>query len=109
MRIEPEVSEYRLMYWGIEGDERLHIHVRRGSMELSDRWAVYNGPYIWNGTEFSMDPRRADAYRYERDEALEIAERLALEENAKNINQMERLFPGEWRGGPYDLSTGEKG
>lgn len=103
------ISEYRFEYWReYPEDHPQAIYVRRSSVDKG-RWAVYDGEsWCWSGQGFSLGLRGSDAYRWSEDEALDLAQELALKKNDHIIGILERKFPGEFRGGPRDMSTKEQ-
>jgi hypothetical protein len=101
------VSEFRFDYWHTDVEHRYYT-VRRGVNRYDGRWGVNEGGVMgvyWDGEGWAH-VRGSGAYRYELEEALPIAQRLAFEENQHVIMVMENRFPGEFRGGPYDMSAG---
>ncbi len=101
------VSEHRFVYWDNRGEYRYYI-AKRGHSPHRDKWAVQDGGFTsWDGVRWDENLRGADAFRYDEDEALRIAERLALEMNQVLVHIMEKRFPGEFRGGPADLGAGQ--
>lgn len=98
-------SEFRFDYWKTDVDHHYYV-VKRGKRFLSDRWAILNNNEFgvaWDGVEWGAW-RGVEMYRYEDlEEALARAKALALEENQRIIEMMERQFPGDFRGGKYDL------
>lgn len=101
------VSEFRLDYWRTKNDHRFFT-VQRGRKLCDGMWAICDGGEFgacWNGETWSHECRGLDAYRYELEEALRIAKELALAENQHIIEVMEKRFPGDFRGGPFDLAA----
>lgn len=100
-------SEFRFDYWKKNGDHLYYV-VKRGKRDLSDRWGILDDHefgFAWNGKEWGYW-RSDDMYRYtDLEEALTMARRLAIEANQEIIEAMEAKFPGEFRGGPYDLTA----
>lgn len=101
-------SEYRFVYWDTESEYRYYI-VKRGHSPFRDMWAVQDGGFVsWDGTQWDENLRGGDAFRWELGEALRLAEALAREMNMVLIHQMEKRFPGEFKGSRFDLSAQEK-
>jgi hypothetical protein len=99
-------SEFRLDYWHTHAEHRYYA-VRRGRGRNDGRWAVCDGGEFgayWDGTDWNAGLRGPDAYRFELEEALVIAKRLAFEENQHVIAIMEARFGG-FAGGPYDMAA----
>jgi hypothetical protein len=104
-------SEFRFDYWHTKAEHSFYT-VRRGTHDYVDRWAICIGNGFaghWDGTEWSDALRGPDAYKYELDEALVIAKRLAYEENQRWVAIFEAQRPGTIRGGPYDMATQKDG
>jgi hypothetical protein len=101
------VSEFRFDYWHTESEHRYYT-VCRGVKQHDGRWGINEGGVMgvyWDGEKWDH-VRGPDAYRYDLEEALPIARRLAFEENQHVIEIMENRFPGEFRGRRYDQATG---
>lgn len=102
-------SEFRFVYWDTPAEYKSYT-VRRGQGSLDKGWAVWDGSaYTWDGMQWCTSLYGEDAYRWELEEALRIARKLQLEMNAVLIHQMEKRFPGEFKGGPYDMAAQEGG
>lgn len=102
-------SEYRFVYWDTEGDYRYYI-VKRGHSPCREKWAVQDGGFTsWDGNWWDENLRGADAFRWELGEALDLADTLAREMNAAIVHQMEKRFPGQFKGSRHDLSAQENG
>jgi hypothetical protein len=95
-------------------EEHQYITVKRGRGEREDKWAIaasesenrrFFDPdsYAWKWLTDS------DAYVWDLEPALTLARDLAFEMNQVKIGIMERRFPGQFRGGPYDMKEGEGG
>jgi len=100
-------SEFRFDYWHTDNEHRFYT-VSRGVRKYSTLWGVCEGGStgaFWVPEEGWGYARGYDAYRFELEDALKIAKRLAFEENQKIIGVMEGKFPGEFRGGPYDQAA----
>jgi hypothetical protein len=100
------MSEFRFDVWHSE-DEHQYITVKRGRGRIpSGKWAIAAGESasgrFWNGEVWSFEIRGLDAYIWDLEEALVTAQRLAFKANQLKVDIMERRFPGEFRGGPYD-------
>lgn len=101
-------SEFRFVYWDTPSEYRFYT-VRRGHGSLRQRWAVWDGgAYTWNGTRWCTDLYGEDAYRWDLDAALGIADLLAREMNLVIVHQMEKKFPGRFKGGAYDMAAQEE-
>lgn len=100
------ISEYRFTYWRGGGEERCFT-VERGRRQLADSWGVFDGIETWTGTHWSLDLRGPTAYCWTEEEALTIASLLARQKNAEVVEMMERLHPGEIKGGPHDFAAKE--
>jgi hypothetical protein len=101
-------SEFRFDYWRTEAEHR-YFTVRKGRRSNDGRWAICDGGEFgayWDGKDWNTELRGPDAYRYDLEEALPVAKRLAFEENQRWVAIMEARFGG-FRGGPYDMK--EKG
>lgn len=101
-------SEFRLVYWHTKS-EYLYLTVRRGRRAYEKLWAVCDTDehgHCWTGEDWSFHCRGADAFKFELEEALRIAKELALAKNQYTIDIMESRFPGDYRGGPFDLAAG---
>lgn len=100
-------SEFRFDFWHTEYEHRFFA-VRKGWGHAGNGWAItkgsVSGPF-WDGDGWNDTVRGRDAYRYELEEALMIARHLAFEENQRMIAVMERLLPGEFKGGPCDQAA----
>lgn len=85
-----------------------YITVKRGHGRYSDQWAIAAGESeygrFWTGSSWSFNVRGADAYFWDLETALTTAKDLALVANREIIGILERKFPGEFRGGPHDMS-----
>jgi len=106
------VSEFRFDVFRSE-DEHEYITVKQGQVKFTGRWAIAAGEShfgrFWTGEGWSFSARGADAYRWDLEDALCLAQRLAFEANQHKIDIMERRFPGEFRGGPYDMAARRDG
>jgi hypothetical protein len=101
-------SEFRFDYWHTDRKHYSYT-VRRGRGANDSRWAICDGGEFgvyWNGSDWCDPPLGPDAYRYELEEALVIAQRLAFEENQRWIALFEERVGGT-RGGPYDMAAGK--
>jgi hypothetical protein len=101
-------SEFRFNYWRTESEHRFYT-VRMGVKRNDGRWGINDGGAFgacWDGKDWGDELRGPDAYRYDLDEALVITKRLAFEENQRIVAIMEARFPGQFRGGPYDMASG---
>lgn len=99
-------SEFRFDVWRVKTGEHRFYTVRRGKSHNSDRWAICDGDFsFWDGKEFDDELRGPSAYRYDLDDALLIAKRLAFEENQRLVELLEARNPGEIRGSYLDMST----
>ena len=99
------VSEFRFVYWDTPAEYKCYT-ARRGHGSLRERWAVWDGgAYTWDGTQWVTNLYGEEAYRWEQQEALRIGELLADEMNIVVIHQMEKRFPGKFKGGPYDMAA----
>jgi hypothetical protein len=103
-----KVSEHRLVYWQTDVEKSRFLRVSRDRDDRSDRWAVFDGEHAWNGEVFAYTWVRPESYQWGEAEALEIAEGLARAMNAEIIAVMERRFPGQFLGGPFDLAAKEE-
>lgn len=102
------VSEFRFVYWDT-GLEYEYYTVKRGHGRCRGGWAVQNGGFTsWDGVRWDENLRGLDAFRYGLSEALAVADQLAREMNLVMIHQMEKKFPGQFRGGPFDMAAQEK-
>ncbi len=104
-------SEFRFDYWHTKAEHDFYT-VKRGRKGLDGRWCVLSGVelsgciwWYWDGEKWNAEVRGKDAYRFDLEEALLIARRLAFEENQRIVETMERRFPGEFRGGPVDMAN----
>lgn len=100
-------SEFRFDFWRTEAEHR-YYSVRRGRKHNDGMWAVCDGGEAgayWDGKEWNGSLRGPDAYRYELEDALKIAKRLAYEENQRWVGIMEARLPGEIRGSSIDMAT----
>lgn len=106
MAVLEHVSEYRFVYWHTDTDRPSYYTVRRDWENRSDRWGIFEGDVlVWTGKDWEeMSPVPA-AFMWELPEALEIAQKLAREENALLINVMDKRYPGQFKGGPWDMSS----
>lgn len=102
------VSEYRIPYWEPDEDSRhLYVLVKRGPADLSDFWGVIEGDRAWAGPDQGLTFQLVgDArFRYPEDEAILIAQNLAITLNHYKIKEMEQKFPGfQYRGSKYDMN-----
>lgn len=103
-------SEYRFDYWRTRDEHRFYA-VRKGWRKAAAGWAIIDGPAeaglfgpFWDGREWNHEIRGLDAYRFQLEPALLVAQHLAFEENQRMIDVMERRFPGNFRGSPFDFS-----
>jgi hypothetical protein len=99
-------SEFRFDYWHTDMEHRYYT-VRRGMKRNDCRWAVCDGGEMgsyWDGQDWNENLRGPDAYRYELEEALLVARRLAFEENQRVVAIMEARIGGVV-GGPYDMAA----
>lgn len=103
-------SEFRFVYWTGSSDYAYYV-VKRGRRYLENRWGVLDSSeygVAWNGTEWGAW-RGADMFCYvDLEEALVTARTLAFEENQRIIDDVEREFPGQFRGGQHDLAGKEE-
>lgn len=99
-------SEFRFDYWRTENEHRFFT-VKQGVGKYVGRWAVLDGLHVWNGEFWDPNARGWDMYRYERNEALDAAVKLAFEKNQEVVGQMERRYPGKFRGSRYDKAVQE--
>lgn len=101
-------SEFRFDYWHTQSEHKFYT-VRRGVKGYEAGWAISDGgasgPF-WDGAGWNDDIRGEDAYRYELEDALLIARRLAFAENQHIIGIMENQFPGQFRGTRIDQVGG---
>jgi hypothetical protein len=98
-------SEFRFVYWSTDRDYRCYT-VRRGHGRLDGRWAIWDGgAYTWDGTQWTTGLYGENAYRWDLDEALRLGDLLAREMNAVVIHRQEKRFPGQFKGGPYDMAA----
>lgn len=102
-------SEFRFDYWNTQS-EHLFFLVKKGRKRHDGKWCITHGDGMsayWDGTGWNDAIRGEDAYRYELEDALVIAKRLAFEENQRIVDIMEGKVGGI-RNGPYDLAGKEK-
>lgn len=102
-------SEFRFDVWRTREGEHRFIVVRRGTSHHEDRWAVHDGHAFWDGEAWNDELRGPSVYRYELDEALLTAKRLAYEQNQHWVSVFEAKYPGEVRGSHLDMSTRKEG
>lgn len=101
-------SEFRFDYWRLDSGGHRFYSVRKGRGHNDGRWAICDGGEsgaYWDGTEWNASLRGPSAYRYELEDALKIAKRLAFEENQRWVGIMEAKFPGTIRGGSVDMAA----
>lgn len=100
------VSEFRFVYWHTDVEKPSSYKVRRDWENRSDRWGIFEGDVlVWTGESWEPLGAVPDAFRWELPEALKVAQELAREENAYRIAIMEQKFPGQFKGGPWDMSS----
>ena len=98
------MSEFRFVYW--DADAYLYYVVKRGHNSYRHKWAVQDGGFIsWDGSRWDENLRGTDAYRWDLHEALNVAEKLAREMNMVLIHQLEKRFPGEFKGSRHDMTV----
>lgn len=97
-------SEFRFVYWS--GDRKaLSYKVRRDADHRSDKWGIFEGDWdVWDGGGWTDLGPKPEAFLWELGEALKIAERLAYSENQRIVGEMERRFPGDFKGGEFDFA-----
>lgn len=105
-------SEYRFDVFCTDY-EHLYVTVKQGRRQYVGRWAIAAGESsdsrFFDKVEevWSFEIRGADAYCWDLEPALLKAQELAFTANQEYIDILEDKFPGEFRGGPYDM-TGKK-
>lgn len=101
-------SEFRFDVWSSEFEHE-YITVKLGRMKVRGKWAIAAGEEqfgrFWDGECWDLNLRGEGAYRWDLEEALVLARDLAYVANQEKVDMMERRFPGEFRGGPYDMAT----
>lgn len=102
-------SEYRFVYWGASYSYAFYT-VARGRRHLEGRWGILDGGEFgtaWNGSEWVSGSSQEKFPYTDLEEALVTARRLAVEENQRIVEAMERRFPGQFRGSEFDLAAKE--
>lgn len=102
-------SEFRFDYWHTREGEHRFFTVRKGQGLNDGRWGICNGHAFWDGGEWDDNLRGPSAYRYDLDDALLVAKRLAYEENQRCVALLEARYPGQIRGSYLDMASREKG
>ncbi|MFH9606895.1 hypothetical protein [Streptomyces sp. NPDC017448] len=106
--IGAQVSEYRCVYWHTDVEKPSSYKVRRDWENRSDRWGIFDGDVlVWTGDGWEPMSGVPAAFMWELPEALAEAKRLAMEENAFRIETMEKRFPGQFKGGPWDMASAQ--
>lgn len=100
-----QVSEFRLVYWNSGHEKIRYLKVSRDWDDRSGRWAIFDGESGWDGVSFRDTWTHPESYRWELNEALALAESLALSLNQEMIGVMELRYPGEFRGTKTDLRS----
>lgn len=101
-------SEFRFDYWHTREGEHRYYTVSRGVGKLEHRWAICNGGPLgekWDGESWQQSIYKADAYRYELEEALVTARQLAFYENQRLVSITESRMPGQIKGSYLDQAT----
>ncbi|MDX3260784.1 hypothetical protein PV336_16305 [Streptomyces sp. MI02-2A] len=102
--VRGRVSEYRFVYWQTDTEPARYYAVRRDLDHRSDRWGVFDGEiWAWHGDGWGHSSVHPESYKWSREDALEIAERLTVQKNQQIIKRMDDQYPGKFRGGPYDM------
>jgi hypothetical protein len=100
-------TRYRMYYTSKDTGRRnkgRYYSVRRDRTNRSDRWGVFDGDVLaWNGEQWDHTSSQPESFKWSQEDALEIAERLAVQRNQVIIGSMESRFPGQFRGGEHDL------
>lgn len=100
-------SEFRFDYWRTDTEHACYL-VKRGKLHSDGRWCITSGESMsafWDGQDWNDEIRGPDAYKYDMEEAMLIARRLAFEENQRIIEYMEDRFPGMYRGKAVDQAA----
>lgn len=102
-------SGFRFVYWMGDGKAQRYT-VERDWDDRSDNWGVFEGDVAaWTGESWEWISRVPAAYRWTLTEALRIAEKLAFEHNQHIIATLEKLHPGDFKGGEFDLAATRTG
>lgn len=104
VQYDEHISEFRFVYWMGDGRALSYV-VRRDREHRTRKWSIFEGDWLaWADGKWQEMGPRPEAFVYELKDALRTAERLAYEENQRIIGVMEGRFPGQFKGGPFDLA-----